>query len=672
MERLPDHAIQALLERTSGYTGDAFFRSVARGMAEVLGTRFGFVGAYDAHTRRVHSLAVWTGDGYGDPFGYELKGTPCESVINGQSCQHLSNVQELFPEDAMLLDLGIQAYFGVAFANRGGQPLGLLSLMHNEAHPGIAGLETILAVIAQRTAAEFERMAAEEALRQSEQRFRQIVTSCVEGVWTLGADDKTSFVNETMATMLGLSPGEMIGRPVFDFMDPAQATNAQANLDKRHQGVTERHRFALRHRDGHTVHTWMNTNPLLDAEGGYAGALAMVTDVTEQLALEQKRAESQRLESLGLLAGGVAHDFNNLLVGVMGRADLALKFIDEPEPLRSHLDGIRVAAERAAQLTRQLLAFAGKSAVVLQSVELNQTAHEIASLCSVSSAHGTALELTLHPAALFVRADPGALTQVLMNIITNALQSLGTKGTLVEVSTARVTLRDESQTDAAGNWIAAGQYVTVTVRDDGVGMSPETLARMFVPFFSQRGGGHGLGLASVLGTLRAHGGALQVQSELGKGTTFVTYWPADLEADLGFASPTPKSDPTIPVRPPSLTAAVSCILLADDEPLVRDVMRLTLEAAGYRVETCKDGRAVVDRYVQSPSLFDAVIVDATMPKLSGIDAASEILAADAHAKVIVMSGYNDAAITKQLESVSFLAKPFRADTLLQLVELRLR
>jgi PAS domain S-box-containing protein len=363
---MPDHstsnrvaeAIRLIHVATSKATGDEFFRALVRAMAEVLGTRFAFAGEVTPGTGEVVSVAMWNGEEFIDGFRYELEHTPCAAVVGGEYCQYPTNVQRAFPRDTLLVDMGIEAYFGVPIRGRDGTPLGLLVALHDEPRAPVDHLDEILAHFAARAGAELERRAVEAALRESEARYREIVSTCAEGIWKIDAEGTTTFVNPQMAAMLGYEAADMLGRPVFDFMDESGREQALVRIERRRAGLKELHRFDLLRRDGAVVHTLMNTNPVLDAAGGYLGALAMVTDVTHQVGLENRAREAQKLESLGLLAGGIAHDFNNLLAAILGNLNLLAREV-APESRAKLLvrEGER-AALRAAELTHQMLVYA--------------------------------------------------------------------------------------------------------------------------------------------------------------------------------------------------------------------------------------------------------------------------------------------------------------------------
>ncbi|HSO36489.1 MAG TPA: PAS domain S-box protein, partial [Labilithrix sp.] len=292
-------ATRIMLERTARTVGAEFFRALARGLAETLGTRLGFVGELvDPATQIIQTLALWNGDGYAANFAYSLIGTPCAGVIGGEFCHYPKKVAERFPDDKMLIDMGIESYVGLPIIGGQGRAIGLLAALHDAETVPAPELTSVLALFADRAAAELERVRFEAELARSEARYRQIVSSCIEGVWVIDAGAATTFVNRQMATMLGYSEAEMLGRPLSAFMDAAGKAVADAQLAQRASGVAELHEFRFLHKQGHDVWALVAANPLFDEAGAYAGALALATDVTDRRRLDAAAQQTQRLESL--------------------------------------------------------------------------------------------------------------------------------------------------------------------------------------------------------------------------------------------------------------------------------------------------------------------------------------------------------------------------------------
>jgi PAS domain S-box-containing protein len=311
--------------------------------------------------------AAWSEGAYLPPYDYDLDGTPCAEVLARGMCHYPTGVADQFPRDQMLAEMGIESYAGFRVMKRGASATGIIIGLHDRATEIVTPeLAAVLELFAERAAVELEREAFEAELRASESRYRQIVTTCAEGVWTIDVEGRTTFVNDQMASMLGYEAAEMQGRPFFDFMDEAGRLLASAKLERRLHGVREIHEFRLKMKDGTDLWTIMATSPLRDDAGTVVGALALVSDVTQRRKLEERIQQSQKLESLGLLAGGIAHDFNNLLVGILGNTGIALRDLPHESPVLPALGDIRDSALRLADLTKQMLAYSGRGRFVVE------------------------------------------------------------------------------------------------------------------------------------------------------------------------------------------------------------------------------------------------------------------------------------------------------------------
>jgi signal transduction histidine kinase/CheY-like chemotaxis protein len=365
--------------------------------------------------------------------------------------------------------------------------------------------------------------------------------------------------------------------------------------------------------------------------------------VAERQKLESQLRESQKLESLGLLAGGLAHDFNNLLVGVLGNAALVREDLPPDSALRVHVEQIELAGQRAAALTRQMLAYSGSGRLELTPVDVPALVEEIAHLIAAAISKQARLELDLDTAAgITVLGDPGQLSQVVMNLITNAAESLDGEGT-VSVRTGLVPACDR---------------VFIQVSDTGCGMNEDTLSQIFEPFYTTKFTGRGLGLAAVSGIIRSHGGEIDVHSRVGEGTTFRVVLPT-----VTAAPPSKQIEPTALLHPSGR------ILVVDDEPAVLDVACHILERHGYDVVSATSGFEAIRRLGAAEGPIDAAIVDMSMPGLNGLET-MQGLRRDAPAlPVILSSGYTTESFYAGLPpGTRFLQKPYAGEDLLALLQ----
>ena len=391
------------------------------------------------------------------------------------------------------------------------------------------------------------------------------------------------------------------------------------------------------------------------------------TEMAERARLEEARWEArlqhaQKLESLGVLAGGIAHDFNNLLVGMLGNSSLALEDVPEGHRARTAVEQIQLASRRAAELTRQMLAYSGKGRFVVEPLDLSTVVREMMDLLMVSITKKASLVTDLPDGLPAVQADVTQLRQVVMNLITNASDALeGGHGTIRLITgTLQAEPRYLEGMDVGGD-LPPGGYVFLEVSDTGAGMTEETQVRMFDPFFTTKATGRGLGMAATLGILRGHSGAIKVYSEEGQGTAIKLLLPA-VEG----------MEPTAPrgSGPVIHGALHGTVLVVDDQTLVRSMARRTLERAGLTILEAADGHETLEIYERSGTSIDLVLMDLTMPVLSGEETFAALRRLDPSISVLLMSGYNAQDTTAKFVGkglAGFLQKPFTAKELVDAV-----
>ncbi len=382
---------------------------------------------------------------------------------------------------------------------------------------------------------------------------------------------------------------------------------------------------------------------------------------SRRLEIERHLLETQRLESLGLLAGGIAHDLNNLLTTMMGSAGLVRLGLPAGSPGIAHVDHIEAAAQQAADLARQLLAYSGKGKFVVSVADLNELAHETADLLRVSMARPISLEYQLCDSRLPIEGDVTQIRQVIMNLVVNASEALGEAGGTIDIRTRRED-RPEGQASAhpSNSHPGAGSFAVLEVADNGPGMDDHTRARIFEPFFSTKATGRGLGLAAVVGIIRGHRGAILVDSAPGRGTTFRVFLP------LAGAVPDGRDPAAAAHSGPGRT-----ILVVDDEPGIRQIAQVILGSEGYDVLTAADGLEALEQFKAEPDRFSLVLLDMTMPRMGGEDALRAMRAIRPELNVIISSGYNEndqVGVYPGTGRTSFIQKPYRADELLASIQ----
>jgi len=505
-----------------------------------------------------------------------------------------------------------------------------------------------------------DRKRTDAALRNSEESYRSLVDGVRDVIFALSPGGEVTSLNPAFEEMTGFPPAEWVGRPFEAFVHPDDVPLALDLFGRVLQGEPRPTiQFRILTKGGaYRVAEFSATAQLRD--GRLRGILGIGRDVTERLGLEQQLRQAQKMEAVGRLAGGVAHDFNNILTAITGHAELLLEDLGHHDPRRVDVDEIRRSAERAAGLTRQLLAFSRQQVLQPKVVDLNALVLDMDKLLRRLIGEDVELATVLDPALGPVTADPGQLEQVIVNLAVNARDAMPQGGKLT-LETRNIDL-DESYT-LEHSLVKPGPYVQLTVSDSGIGMDEETQAHAFEPFFTTkpRGQGTGLGLAMVYGTVKQSGGFIWVYSEPGQGATFKIYLPR-------VDAPVESTAPPAPVeRPPRGSETV---LLAEDEPAVRAIAQQALERQGYTVLAAPSGADALALAAQHGATIHLLLTDVVMPGMSGRDLADRLTAQRPGIRVLYISGYTDNAIVRHgmLEpGLAYLQKPFRPDALVRKV-----
>jgi signal transduction histidine kinase len=448
-------------------------------------------------------------------------------------------------------------------------------------------------------------------------------------------------------------------------MDESMVAEARERLARRKSGIAERGRFKLKRRDGSDLWIALHADPLFDSAGNFESTLVLATDITEQLKAEAALVRSetqlrqaQKMEAIGILAGGVAHDFNNLLSVILGYTEMIVSDLTPDDPLRADLLEIRSAGMRATTLTRQLLAFSRQQVLQPTVLDLNAVVTGVEKMLARLLGEDIELSWVKSAEAGQVHADAGQLEQVIMNLVVNARDAMPNGGRLT-IKTANV-LVEKPSTELPD--LAPGRYVTIAVMDTGTGMDSATKDRIFEPFFTtkDKSKGTGLGLSTVYGIVHQSGGHINVESELGKGTTFTIYLP---ETDRS-----PSALAQLAGEPTTLDGTET-ILLVEDEDAVRAIMKSILLKHGYQVLEAQNGGEAFLICEQADTKIDILVTDVVMPRMSGRKLSDRLLAIRPNLKVLYVSGYTDKMILEHgVEAgVEYLQKPITPDALLRKV-----
>lgn len=458
-----------------------------------------------------------------------------------------------------------------------------------------------------------------------------------------------------LGTSMDSSPGARTGQKRAPDMEDRAAGASETGRPPGHEPIEVR----LVRRDGHAIWVQLTRALVTGDDGEVRYVLTMVEDIdgrkraaAERRAMEERFREMQKLESLGVLAGGVAHDFNNLLVPILGNAELALQELPPASAVHGYVREIVAAAERAAQLARQMLAYSGRGRFVSEATDLSLLIEDMADLLRASVARGLALELDLAPDLPPVDADASQLRQLVLNLVLNASEAAGSaEGRIVVRTGRRHVTRDFLESAHLAADLPEGDYVFLEVRDTGVGMADSVRARMFDPFFTTKSPGRGLGLPATLGVVRAHHGAIRIESELGRGTTVTVILPPARPEEQGSVARHGEE---------TATARGTTVLIVEDDAAVRALAARTLERGGFTVLTAANGAEAVDLMRQRWREVGCVLLDMMTPRLRGLDACRAIKALAPRVRIVAMSGFAASELSAELGPLvaGVLQKPF--------------
>jgi two-component system cell cycle sensor histidine kinase/response regulator CckA len=519
-----------------------------------------------------------------------------------------------------------------------------------------------------------KRKRAEAELDAERSLIRTMFEQLPVGVLVRGFDNHSGHANETMAKILGLSTAELVTLAPAEIFTSIKAETVDGVAVLPNDGLHEQ-LLSNRHIEPQELHitsragvkrtVQMTTAPLTRHDGVAFGTVMVVADVTQQYVLEGQLMQSQKMESIGTLAGGVAHDFNNLLTVILGYTEMALRRHATDEKTQTLLGEVQKAGNRASSLTRQLLAFSRRQRLEMKTIYLNEIARDLMNM--LQRIIGEDIEVHFKESAFLspVYADPSQVQQVLLNLAVNARDAMPNGGEIT-ITTQNVTIDEQYHREHP--YAAPGDYVQLIVTDNGTGMDEVTRQRIFEPFFTTKevGRGTGLGLSMVYGIVKQHNGIIEVESGLGSGSSFYIYLPAQA---------LPLAD-ALHEKLPTLRGGSETILVAEDEESLRGLTRATLEPWGYTILLAKDGLEAISLYLEHRESISLLLFDLIMPKLGGGEAYEQILALGHKVPALFMTGYSvdivqDKFVTqnKFLERTGsqVIQKPYTSDYLVQKV-----
>ncbi|MBI1912571.1 MAG: PAS domain S-box protein [Deltaproteobacteria bacterium] len=651
-----DELLRYIVNGTSSVVGQEFFRSLVKHLASALNMDFILLGELlEGRRDRIRTTAVWACNDYAPNFEYDLADTPCANVVGLEMCVYSKGVQELFPKDHLLIEMGIESYIGVPLFASDGSAMGILVGIHSKPMNAISLAESILSIFAARAAAELERRKKDEEMKL----YSELVAHMAEGATLIRASDsRIIYTNQQFDQLFGYEKDELLERPAEILSAPIPekgSSEVYANLIEAVKKSRIWNGEVLNVKKNGKIFCSYTSASMFESSRYGAVLLCLHRDITERKHLEKETLKVQKLESVGLLAGGIAHDFNNLLTGILGNISLIKYTSEKDEFIFQRIERLEKAALQASNLTKQLLTFAKGGDPVKEVVSLGELLTDTASFAIRDS--NVKCSFSIAQDLRHVIADPWQITHVINNLTVNAVQAMPNGGE-IQLRAENITVKETSNLP-----LKSGEYVKISIEDSGIGISEENLQKVFDPYFTTKQTGSGLGLAVSYSIIKNHDGYIGVSSLVEKGTSFQIYLPT---SDIKTA---PNTGEDITVK------GKGRILIMDDEELVRDIALEALTYLGYDVQTSKEGRQAVNMYKEAIDKgipFSAVIMDLTIPGgMGGREAIIELLKFDPNARVIVSSGYSKDAILQDYRKYGFrgfVAKPYNIAALSKAVD----
>jgi PAS domain S-box-containing protein len=502
-----------------------------------------------------------------------------------------------------------------------------------------------------------ERKQAEEALRESEEKYRAIFEQSTDAIFITTLEGQFVDLNQAGSDLFGFTREELTAVNARDlYVHPADRSRFQQEIEQR--GFVRDFEVELRKKDGTVMDCVLTATVRRASDSSILGYQGIIHDLTEHKRLEEQMRQQDQMAALGQLAGGIAHDFNNVLMTIILYAEMLSEEPSLPPDLAPDLESILDEAQEAAHLVRQVLDFSRRSPMETRLVDLRAFVRRSVDMLRRTLSESISLLLEVGSGECVVNADPTRVQQVLMNLVVNARDAMPEGGEL-RIGLSRVQVRSGEEPPVAE--MDAREWVCLAVSDTGTGIPPDVLPRIFEPFFTTkpRGEGTGLGLAQVYGIVKQHGGHMGVETEVGRGTTFRIYLPAQRAKEVEEA----------PQEEATAGGEGETILVAEDEEKVRGLSRRILESLGYRVLTAANGREALEVY-QSAERVDLVLTDMVMPEMGGKELIRELRKANPRLKTVAMTGYVLAEDLRELKEegrLEIVYKPLDTNTLARVV-----
>lgn len=656
---------------------DELYRSIHKALAPIINVENFYIALYDEVSELIN-VAYFVDRYDNSPGIYKANNGLTEFVVQSNQPQLLTHTQLLSYLNQGEVDVQgtlPQVWLGVPLQLQG-KAVGALVVQSYEESSAYSEKDAqFLTFVSEQIASVIERKHAEKQQRELSAKLRQqrqlreaILATTPDNFMLCDLNGRFLFISNQILSYLNSSSDAVEGRTWQELALPVTFGHLydqdRKSVLQTHNSVTSEFQYTT---PNGIREIELITNPVLDQNKEVVLFVTTARDVTESKQTARAMHRAQKMESLGVLAGGIAHDFNNLLVAMMSQTSLAQTHLADDHPSFVHVEKAVQAAEKAAALTQQLLAYSGGGQFTVKPIDLNDLIQENIDLLKVAMPKQITLELILKNELPLMDADLAQLQQVVMNLLINSAEAIGEQPGTIHVETAvhHITAQDHAYWRYTGNKLPAGAYVSLRIQDSGSGMENKTISKIFDPFFTTKFTGRGLGLAAVLGIVRSHRGGMRVNSEAGKGTTFELIFPISEKSPVTAVSEISDEN----------SATSGIVLVIDDEAAVREAVSDILELEEIEVLTAENGQKGLAIYQENADSIDLVLLDLSMPGLSGQDTFSKLQKLDPNVRILLSSGYSETNATRGFDSpplVGFVQKPYRLDVFIKLIKKHLR